>query len=412
MSKLIVIADDFTGANDTGVQLTKKGASVTVALGDAPVECDITVINTESRAVSPEEARSAVSSAVEGNVSDDTRVVFKKIDSTYRGNVGAEVDAAAAAFGADLIVVAGAIPAAGRTSIDGRCLVNGIPLLETEFATDPKTPISFSEIDKIIGSQSDLPCRNVFLDDVRAGKLSNVLKTAAASGVRQIVIADAETDDDLAVIATSLLDVDVKMVLVGAAGIAGQLPKSLFSDTNSLPVLILAGSMSETVQKQVENCEEHGLHVINVDSHDIWFHADKTIEDTIRQANELISAGKHCAVRTASHKNERQRAAEFCREQGITGSELGASVASFFGTIGRKLMESSAISGTLLTGGDIAIAVAEAIGADGYVIDGEVLPCIPYGHFTDHETMVVTKAGGFGAPDAMVHIINYIQENS
>ncbi|MBS0975983.1 four-carbon acid sugar kinase family protein, partial [Serratia rubidaea] len=47
--KMIVIADDFTGANDTGVQLAKKGARTDVLLNDrqpAPRRGDVLVINT------------------------------------------------------------------------------------------------------------------------------------------------------------------------------------------------------------------------------------------------------------------------------------------------------------------------------------------------------------------------------
>ena len=54
--KMIVIADDFTGANDTGVQLAKKGARTDVVLNELPQSTrrtDVLVINTESRALSP-----------------------------------------------------------------------------------------------------------------------------------------------------------------------------------------------------------------------------------------------------------------------------------------------------------------------------------------------------------------------
>ncbi|VEA39665.1 membrane protein [Salmonella enterica subsp. enterica] len=51
--KMIVIADDFTGSNDTGVQLAKKGARTEVMLSASQKpsrRADVLVINTESRA--------------------------------------------------------------------------------------------------------------------------------------------------------------------------------------------------------------------------------------------------------------------------------------------------------------------------------------------------------------------------
>ncbi|HAE3786137.1 TPA_asm: four-carbon acid sugar kinase family protein, partial [Salmonella enterica] len=50
--KMMVIADDFTGSNDTGVQLAKKGARTEVMLSASQKpsrRADVLVINTESR---------------------------------------------------------------------------------------------------------------------------------------------------------------------------------------------------------------------------------------------------------------------------------------------------------------------------------------------------------------------------
>ena len=133
--KMIVIADDFTGSNDTGVQLAKKGARTEVMLtpDQKPSRrADVLVINTESRAMPAAEAGKAVAQALAPWCDGDARpLVYKKIDSTFRGNVGAEVTAAMRAANRKLAVIAAAIPAAGRTTRDGLCLVNGTPLLET-----------------------------------------------------------------------------------------------------------------------------------------------------------------------------------------------------------------------------------------------------------------------------------------
>ncbi|MGF1680185.1 D-threonate kinase [Photobacterium minamisatsumaniensis] len=412
MPKLIVIADDFTGSNDTGVQLAKKGALVAVSLTDKPVACDIPVINTESRAVSAQEAAASVTTAFEQNAAKDTQVVFKKIDSTFRGNIGAEIEAAARAFGAKLIIVAGAIPAAGRTTVNGTCLVNGIPVVDTEFATDPKTPVHHAEIANIIASQSKLPCRNITVPAIKEGGLDKAIIEVIEGDLPQVLILDAETDDDLAHIASSLANTTAKMVLVGAAGIANQLPKSVFLTEEKAPVLVLAGSMSAVTQQQVDYCQDKGLHVLDIDAQAIWHHPDITLAQAVEQAGNLLRQGKHCAIRTARDQAERQRAHQFCQQQKITGTDMGNAVAQFLGRLGKALMESHPLSGVLFTGGDIATAVAAEIGADGYIIKGEVQPCIPYGHFTDHHIPVVTKAGGFGHADAIEQIIQHLQDNS
>ncbi len=137
---------------------------------------DVLIINTESRAVSAELAAKAVRRALAPWCETIAPPqVYKKIDSTFRGNVGAEVVAAMQASGSRMAVIAAAIPSAGRTTQNGLCLVNGVPLLETEFASDPKTPVTSSRIAELIALQSGIPVYEVHLEEVRHGGLSAVL---------------------------------------------------------------------------------------------------------------------------------------------------------------------------------------------------------------------------------------------
>ncbi len=87
-----------------------------------------------------------------------------------------------------------------RTTLEGKCLVNGVPLLETEFASDPKTPIVSSRIAEIVALQSEIPVYEVFLQDVRRGGLSALLTAYAAEG-EGIIVVDAVEERDLTLIA-------------------------------------------------------------------------------------------------------------------------------------------------------------------------------------------------------------------
>ncbi|MDU8924975.1 four-carbon acid sugar kinase family protein [Pasteurellaceae bacterium LIM206] len=52
---MLVIADDFTGANDTGVLFTKHNMTVDIVLHweqAVPSQADVIVVNTDSRAIS------------------------------------------------------------------------------------------------------------------------------------------------------------------------------------------------------------------------------------------------------------------------------------------------------------------------------------------------------------------------
>ncbi|HBZ3631748.1 TPA: four-carbon acid sugar kinase family protein, partial [Klebsiella quasipneumoniae] len=63
-------------------------------------------------------------------------------------------------------------------------------------------------------------------------------------------------------------------------------------------------------------------------------------------------------------------------------------------------------------GGDVAIAVAQALGATGFQIRGRVAECVPYGYFLGGRWSrpVMTKAGGFGTDTTLLHVVNFIEE--
>ncbi|WP_246308167.1 four-carbon acid sugar kinase family protein [Halorarum salinum] len=79
-----VVADDPTGATDTGHELAARGlrtlASASgTATGEAPGPVDVHVVDADSRYVDPEEATTAVARVIDGR---DHPFVYKKTDST------------------------------------------------------------------------------------------------------------------------------------------------------------------------------------------------------------------------------------------------------------------------------------------------------------------------------------------
>ena len=78
------------------------------------------------------------------------RLVYKKLDSTLRGNVAAELAAAFGAAGRERAIVAPAFPAAGRTTVGGTQLVHGVPVDETEMRDDPQTPVREAHVPTLL----------------------------------------------------------------------------------------------------------------------------------------------------------------------------------------------------------------------------------------------------------------------
>lgn len=417
--KMIVIADDFTGANDTGVQLAKKGARTDVMLtaGQKPSRrADVLVINTESRACNAHEAARAVTEALSPwSQLADRPVVYKKIDSTFRGNVGAEIEAALHASGKRLALIAAAIPGAGRITLNGECLVHQVPLAQTEFASDPRTPIVSSRIKTLLAQQSGLPIIDVPLAQIRAGALKALLAEYARQAPA-IVVTDAVTDDDLSLIAEAALAQPEMPLLVGAAGLASALPSSLYLKARqALPILAIAGSMSEVTRGQVALALSNQRAVaVDIDVERLLgAESEAWCRQFVEQACAVLDRGQHCILRTSRSEADRYQIERLCQHTQLSRAQLGERLSQRLGELTLAILGKTRIGGLFLTGGDIAIAVAHALGAQGYRIQHEVAPCIPCGCFINSELddlPVITKAGGFGSESTLCDALSFIEE--
>lgn len=408
---VLVIADDFTGANDAGSGLAQAGARVHVLFGtEAPLPddaADVLVISTDSRAVSASQATERVAQVVQHFAAQlQQGWLFKKIDSTLRGNVGAETSAALRASGKMLALVAPAVPRLGRTTREGKVWVNQRLLTDTEFASDPKTPI----LSACILDQMQIDGTEIDLATLRSDRLDAVL--AAAHG---IVVVDAENEADLARLITAAAQLTEKPLLVGAAGLSDALGAAL-SVRPSRPVLAVVGSMSSSAQQQIATLRnQRAVEIVDVDicqrfQHPAWPDRDRWIE----QAATALRAGRHTVIRTCQHASQRHEIAHLSQQHSVTRQQLGEAISQLLGEMTYSLCRAQLPHALYLSGGDVAIAVAQALGASGFKIQGLVAGCVPHGVLLNSEFTlpVMTKAGGFGDENTLVAAIGFIEEKS
>jgi len=408
---VLVIADDFTGANDAGSGLAQAGARVHVLFGtEAPLPddaADVLVISTDSRAVSASQATERVAQVVQHFAAQlQQGWLFKKIDSTLRGNVGAETSAALRASGKTLALVAPAVPRLGRTTREGKVWVNQRLLTDTEFASDPKTPI----LSACILDQMQFDGTEIDLATLRSDRLDAVL--AAAHG---IVVVDAENEADLARLITAAAQLTEKPLLVGAAGLSDALGAAL-SVRPSRPVLAVVGSMSSSAQQQIATLRnQRAVEIVDVDicqrfQHPAWPDRDRWIE----QAATALRAGRHTVIRTCQHASQRHEIAHLSQQHSVTRQQLGEAISQLLGEMTYSLCRAQLPHALYLSGGDVAIAVAQALGASGFKIQGLVAGCVPHGVLLNSEFTlpVMTKAGGFGDENTLVAAIGFIEEKS
>jgi uncharacterized protein YgbK (DUF1537 family) len=183
-----VIADDFASATDALPAFAQRGWSTRVVLRSAPASTpgtsEVWSTDTDSRTL-PDEAAAVLAASWAGQWRE-ADILVKQFDSTVRGPVAAEVLAAWQASGRSKLIVAPAFPAAGRTTDRGHVLVDGVPVHQTSFASDPLNPVRVSSLPALFGTHGlKLPCAR------------DAAEAMAQLAMRTAVVVDATTEADL-----------------------------------------------------------------------------------------------------------------------------------------------------------------------------------------------------------------------
>ena len=210
MVKLLILADDFTGALDTGVQFSGKGIRTQVVVSSHWVEpdsdCDVMVIDMETRHVPKEKAYEIVYDVCQQAVKYGIRCFYKKTDSALRGNVGSELQAAVDAVSGKNIVFVPAFPAMRRITVDGVHYIDGIPVKESVFGQDPFEPVMYDRVDELLRATGykggvigvGKAERKLQAAEERKTQASEERgQKAAEAAKQQLFLYDAETDADL-----------------------------------------------------------------------------------------------------------------------------------------------------------------------------------------------------------------------
>ncbi len=417
-----LIADDVTGAMDTGVQVLKCRHSAIVVLDakDYPYGTishkgpadDFTIINTNTRWGSQQEAFKKVSDTAKLLRERRLELVYKKIDSTMRGNVGAEIKALLQTTGAKAVVMTPAIPSNGRVVVNGSLLVNKVPLEKTAFAEYPASKIKDSYIPNIISSQFDGGI--CVLRQNSAARMSSAISNGIADNTKVFVI-DAETTEDLANIIKSIYNRRQSLLLCGSAGLfeqyirlsftcdktaGGRYRPVLSAQNKDKPVLTVSGSMNEATYQQIDYACENSRSATELVQFDANSIAD---EKTVLRFAELIrdKLGKETNVIFAP---SRRRLPE--------RTHPAAVVKTMALILKRALASRVDIAGFVLVGGDTCYHCLRGLSVRAIRILDELEPYVPIGRLIEgpfDSFPVITKAGGFGKTSVLLDGINYLK---
>ncbi|MCV9998849.1 four-carbon acid sugar kinase family protein [Pararhizobium sp. YC-54] len=344
--KLAIIADDLTGALDTGTPFVEAGLKVAVAIDVEVVaealrrEPDVIVINTASRALSAGAAAQQVQAALVALGTSKPPVLFKKIDSRLKGNVAAESMALAEATGRNRIVVAPAIPDQQRFTVEGAVTGRGV-----------ETP---------------LPVRALF-----------------PASALTINIYDAGTDADLDDL---VRQTDwPAMIAVGARGLGSAFARSLAKPAAIHPhfppsteTLFAFGSRDPITSAQIAYLAEHRQLAAIAEA----------------PAGEL-SAEDICGLPAVAR----------CSGEQISIPEQ---VVYRFADGIRGVVEQTRPHVLMMGGGDTALAILKALGASVLIPNGEIEAGIPWFQIESADGRTIccaVKSGGFGNVDSLLKLV-------
>lgn len=395
----IIIADDLSGAADCAIGFAVDGARTVVMLetsdADDIAQAEVVAADVDSRRMAPRDAAARNLDAWHRSGAPGRRL-YKKIDSTLRGNWAAETAALQPLAG--LAIVAPAFPATGRTTRDGRMYINGQPL-EASDIWRLEGLHGRADMVALLAAQG-LRTALVPLDTVRAG--ASALQARIVELARQnmhALVCDAEDEQDLATLAAATVGMDVPAFWVGSGGLARALPTvapAVCRQPNAMPsyhdgsILTLVGSLSGVSAKQAAYlCERAPMESVVIapqilregPTHVDWSAAQQSVAEYLRAGRDLlVSIGRDEAFDPAE------------------GPRLSAALAQLV------LPYFDHVGGLIATGGETARAMLTAAGIRTITLRREVEPGVP---LSDTPGMparrVATKAGAFGSEAALWH---------
>lgn len=261
MILLLIIADDFTGALDTGVQFAAHGVSTRVIV-DPEVDFSayhdsVLVIDTETRHLAAGEAFDIVARLTRKAREAGIRYIYKKTDSALRGNIGAELAAVLTASGCKSLPFLPAFPQTGRVTREGVHYVDGVPVTESPFGIDPFEPVVHSVVTELIGEQCQLP----------AFSFPALSEASQAPSQEGILVFDASTPSDLLETGKKLAEADMLSIMAGCAGFGAVLPELLDIAPDRLAalpkldprLLVVCGSVNSITLAQLDRAEKAGF---------------------------------------------------------------------------------------------------------------------------------------------------------
>ncbi len=429
MSLFGIVADDLTGANTVGGLLTESGFRILTTVRDCHIKnlevsgYDGIVVNSMSRGLDADAARIKVKENTDALLSKGCKYFCKRIDSTIRGNLGAEVEGMLSALGSDYIAICvPSYPDSGKVTIGGYLLANAVPVNRTAAGQDALKPVRSSYVPDVFHEQTRLPSILIPLSVVEKGANDVIrsLKAAAEAGNRIIVI-DTASKADIDLAAQCVIEAEIKAVAVDP----GPFTQALFPRYKDVKrksekirgrVLIVAGSVSGLTRTQLNYLEkEVSTSLVSIDVRPFLDGAYDTssLSDLAYNIAETSNHHKIFGFHSLAMADLALDLKTEAAARGISLSEISQRITYGLAKLAKLVLGlvKVPVNGVYLTGGDVTVSFCDELGAEAIDLHDEIFPHVSYGSLRGGQfagLKIITKGGLIGKEDTAWQCVKHL----
>jgi D-threonate/D-erythronate kinase len=349
-----IITDDFSSATDGLPVFASRGWATAVCLKQDALQAQVASIDTDSRTFSAESAAQAVRPWAQAWAGAD--LLVKQFDSTLRGPVAAEVRAVWQASGRKKLLIAPAFPAAGRTTENGKVFVNGELVHQTSFAKDPLNPVSQSSIPALFSAAG--------ITLQMAQSPAHAIELLEYGDAVVMDASDEQALEDIVAMAWARKEI----LWAGSTGLLRAIASTLPEQRNAVPQWKPAAQPAIVMGSHNPRSRQQMRHVQSAFATAMVFSTPESTGDSQQLTLELTQQVSQAVIA--------------CQCDGL-----------------------------IVTGGETAKHIAQALLATGITVLREVEPGIPVCvlHTSQGDIPLITKAGGFGDDAVFMRCLSAIR---
>lgn len=422
MGKIGIISDDLTGGTTVGTLMARSDIKTTVYFSSQEMpkadEQEAVVLTSDSRHLPAIQAQSAVYKCFQALKDSGVTYFSKRTDTTLRGGIGYEIDEMLRHMSDDTVaVMVPAMPQSNRIVVGGYSVIEGQALSETDVSKDVLTPVTESNIPKMLLKQSRYKIGELDLGTVLAGKevIKDVLKGRKAEGCK-IILCDSINLEQITRIAEAVNELNWNTLAVDPGPFTqelaitrgfGKRKEEIPSDNEEITlnvqtkVLVVAGSATKKTKTQLNELNKYNNStMISADPNNLVNTQIAQSEiDTIHQLikNKLNTPDTNVAIiETAASKpvlDLKHKEDELNLQTGEASKNINLGLADI---VEKTLNDATGIGGLYLTGGDTMVTTLKSLKAKGIQLIDYVIPQTDLGRIVGgpYEGLLTIGKGG------------------